>query len=98
MATATNKTTAATEIPELAQKAREQLLSTVQQSQQLSIDAAQAWVKAVSALSIPELPGVPAGPDVEALTKYAFDVAADLLSAQRDFTQQLAGVLVPAKA
>ena len=39
MATATKTTT---EIPDIAQKVREQLLSTVQQGQQLSIDAAQA--------------------------------------------------------
>jgi len=40
MATTTTKTAPTTEIPELAQKIREQLLSTVQQGQQLSIDAA----------------------------------------------------------
>ena len=107
MATATNKTTAATEIPELAQKAREQLLSTVQQSQQLSIDAAQAWVKAVSVIPVPDLPalpglstlpGLPNIPSVEAATTFTFDLAADLLSSQRDFALQLATMLVPAKS
>ena len=38
MATATTKTTPTIEIPELAQKIREQLLSTVQQGQQISVD------------------------------------------------------------
>ena len=57
MATATTKTT--TEIPDLAQKIREQLVSTVQQGQQLTVDAAQTWVKAVSVLPIPDLPTVP---------------------------------------
>ena len=47
MATATTKTRPTIEIPELAQKMREQFLSTVQQGQQISVDAAQAWVKAV---------------------------------------------------
>ncbi len=104
MATATAKTTATTEIPEFAQKIREQLLTTVQQGQQFSIDAAQSWVKAVSAIPVPELPAIPgipalpAVPGVEATTKFAFDVAADLLTAQRDFTQQLVGVLAPAKS
>src|SRR5665811_764541 len=37
-----------TEIPALAQKSREQLISTVQQGQQLGIDAAQTWAEAVS--------------------------------------------------
>ena len=102
MATATSTTTkTTTEIPDLAQKIREQLLSTVQQGQQLSVDAAQAWVKAVSVLPVPDLPtvpGVPAVPGVEAATKFTFDLAADLLNAQRDFALQLANVLVPAKS
>ncbi|HEY5032543.1 MAG TPA: hypothetical protein VIJ54_08730 [Actinomycetes bacterium] len=101
MATTTTKTAPTTEIPELAQKIREQLLSTVQQGQQLSIDAAQTWVKAVSVLPVPDLPaipGLPAVTGVEAATKYTFDVAADLLKAQRDFALQLADVLVPAKS
>ena len=57
MATTTSKTT--TEIPALAQKIREQLVSTVRQGQQLSVDAAQTWVKAVSVLPVPDLPAVP---------------------------------------
>jgi hypothetical protein len=99
MATATTKTT--TEIPDLTQKIREQLVSTVQQGQQLTVDAAQTWVKAVSVLPIPDLPtvpGLPSIPGVEAATKFTFDVAADLLNAQRDFALQLTSVLVPQKS
>jgi len=100
MATATtNKTT--TEIPDIAQKVREQLVSTVQQGQQMSVDAAQTWVKAVSVLPVmdlPKVPGIPALPGVEAATKYTFDVATDLLNAQRDFALQLTNVLIPAKS
>jgi hypothetical protein len=95
------KTTSTTDVPELAQKIREQLVSAIQQGQQLSVDAAQTWVKAVSVLPVPELPaipGVPALPGVEAATRFTFDVAADLLNAQRDFALQLAGVLVPEKS
>ena len=104
MATATTKTTDTTEIPDLAQKIREQVLSTVRQGQQLSVDAAQTWVKAVSVLPVlpvvdlPAVPGVPALPGVEAVTKFTFDVAADLLSAQRDFALKLANVLVTEKS
>jgi hypothetical protein len=101
MVTTTTKTRPTTEVPELAQKIREQLLSTVHQGQQLSIDAAQTWVKAVSVLPVPDLPAIPGLPAVtglEAATKYTFDVAADLLKAQRDFALQLADVLVPAKS
>ena len=100
MATATtNKTT--TEIPDIAQKVREQLVSTVQQGQQMSVNAAQTWVKAVSVLSVmdlPKIPGIPVLPGVEAATKYTFDVATDLLNAQRDFALQLTNVLIPAKS
>ena len=101
MVTTTTKTTPTTEVPELAQKIREQLLSTVHQGQQLSIDAAQTWVKAVSVLPVPDLPAIPGLPAVtglEAATKYTFDVAADLLKAQRDFALELTDVLVPAKS
>jgi hypothetical protein len=97
----TTKTTPSAEMPVLAQKIREQLVSTVQQGQQLSVDAVQTWVKAVSVLPVPDLPvfpGIPAIPGVAAATKYTFDVAADLLNAQRDFALQLAKVLVPAKS
>ena len=99
MATAT-KTTTTTEIPDIAQKVREQLLSAVQKGQKLSIDTAQGWVKAVSVLPTPDLPtipGVPTVPSVEAATTFTFDLAADLLNAQRDFALQLTNVLVPAK-
>lgn len=101
MATATTKTTPTTEVPELAQQIREQLVSTIQQGQKLSLDAATTWVKAVSVLPIPDLPtvpGVPAVPGFEAATKFTFDFAADLLNTQRDFALQLANVLVPVKS
>jgi hypothetical protein len=95
--TATTSTTSTTEIPELAAQAREQLLATVVQGQALAVEAAQSWVKAVSALPLPELPAVPGLPvtTVEAATTYAFGVASDLLTAQRDFTLELSKVLAP---
>ena len=77
-----------TEIPALAQKSREQLVSNLQQGHQLSIDAAQSWSKAVSELPVFDLstiPGIPALPDLNTATKYTFDVASDLLNAQRAF-------------
>ena len=97
MATATKTTT---EIPDIAQKVRTQLLSAVQQGQKLTIDAAQGWAKAVSVLPTPDLPtipGVPTVPSVEAAITFTFDLAADLLNAQRDFAVQLTDALVPAK-
>jgi len=100
--TANTKTPTAspTEMPALAQKMREQLISTLQQSQQLSIDAAQTWVKAVSvlpAMDLPKMPGLPAMPGLETATLFAFDVAADLLNAQREYALQLTHALSPEK-
>jgi hypothetical protein len=97
MATA-KSTTITPDIAELAAKAREQLLSTVATGQSLTVEAAQNWVKAVSALPFPELPVVPGLPvtTVETATTYAFDLASDLLKAQRDFTVELAKVFAPA--
>jgi hypothetical protein len=101
MATTKTETTPKTEMPDLAVKIGEQLVSAVQQGQQLSVKAAQTWVKAASVLSIPDLPkvpGVPALPGVEAATRYTFDIATDLLNSQRDFALQLANVLTPEKS
>ena len=97
----TTKVSPRTETPDVAQKLREQLLSTVQQSQKMSLDAAQTWVKAVSVLPVPDMPtihGIAAVPSLEAMTKFTFDVATDLLNAQRDFALQLANVLTPDKS
>jgi len=100
--TPSTKTTpeSATEIPAVVQKLREQLMSAIQQGQQMSIDAAQTWVKALSvlpAVDLPKIPGLPALPGIETATKYTFDVAAELLNAQRDFALQLTSALAPAK-
>jgi len=92
--------TDATQIPEPAHKIREQVLSSVKQGQQLSIDAAQGWAKAVSALPVPDLPkipGLPAVPSIETATRFSFDIATELLNNQRDFALQLTHVLAPAK-
>jgi hypothetical protein len=89
-----------TEMLALADRFREQLVSSVRQSHQLSLDGAQTWVKAMSVfpmMDLPNLPGIPALPGMEASTMYLFDMASDLLNAQRAFALQLAGALVPEK-
>jgi hypothetical protein len=94
------KTTPAGEATDIAQKFREQLVSNLQQTQKFSVDAAKEWAKAVSVLAIPDLPkipGLPDAPNLETTTKYTFDVAADLLKAQREFVLNLTNVVVPAK-
>ena len=98
--TATPKAKVSTDIPEIAQKVREQVLSTVKQAQKSTIEAAQAWTKATSGLStseLPTIPGLSAIPGAEAVTKYTFDVVTDLLNAQRDFAIELAKLVTPEK-
>ncbi len=90
-----------TGIPAMAQKSREQLVSNLQQGQQFSVDAAQSWVNAMTALpgmDLPKIPGLPAVPDFAAATTFTFDMATDVLNAQRDFALQLGKMFVPAKS
>jgi hypothetical protein len=83
-----------------AQKSQEQLVSSLEQGQELLIDAAQSWVNVFSALPVMDLPKIPGLTDVrnmQALTNFAFDIAGDLLTTQREFALELAKVLLPAK-
>lgn len=105
MTTANAKSTSSTTkptptMPDVAQKVRDQVVSTVKQGQQAYVDAAQTMAKAVSVLPVPalsKLPSVPVVPGMEAVTKYTFGLAADLLSAQQDFALKMTNVLSPKK-
>ena len=96
----TNKsTTTPTDMPDAAQKLGEQLVSAVKQSQNLALDSARAFAEACSSLpAMPAtIPGMSALPDVPAVTAYGFDLAAELLDAQKDFAVNLAATLTPKK-
>jgi len=92
------RTASSTDLPEGAQKVREQLLSTVQQTHDLTIGVLQAWVKALpeAPAGASSLPGLPGAPDLASATGYPFDVWSDLLQAQRSFVVRAADVLTPA--
>ena len=45
----------------------------------------------------PDNPGFVALPDVQAVTAYSFDLAAELLAAQKDFAVTLVGTFTPEK-
>ncbi|HTH88269.1 hypothetical protein [Mycobacterium sp.] len=87
------------DVLEATQKFGEQLVSTVKQTQSLVLDAARAFAGA--------LPSAPSGlsdnlgfvalPDVQAVTAYSFDLAAELLAAQKDFAVTLVGTCTPEK-
>jgi hypothetical protein len=88
-----------TGIPDATQKFGEQLVSAVKQSQGLALDAARAFAGAWSSVpsSLPQIPNVVALPDAATATAYGFDLAAELLAAQKDFAVTLAATLTPDK-
>ena len=93
------RTTTTSDIPDAAQKLGEQLVSAVTQSQSLALDAARAYAKVWSSVpsSVSKIPTVAVLPDVTAVTAYSFDLAAELLAAQKDFAVNLAATLAPGK-
>ncbi|HYO04168.1 MAG TPA: hypothetical protein VET27_20775 [Mycobacterium sp.] len=96
----TDKTAAApTVVPEATQKLGEQMVSAVKQSQNLALDSARAFAAACSSMPVnpSAIPGMGSLPDVPAVTAYGFDLAAELLAAQKDFAMALAETLTPSK-
>jgi hypothetical protein len=86
------------DVLDATQKFGEQLVSTVKQTQSLALDAARAFAGALPLPSgLPETRGFAALPDVQAVTAYSFDLAAELLAAQKDFAVTLASTFTPEK-
>ena len=87
------------DVLDATQKFGEQLVSTVKQSQSLALDAARAFAGALPSVpsGLSETRGLVALPDVSAVTAYSFDLAAELLAAQKEFAVTLASTLTPAK-
>jgi hypothetical protein len=92
--------TTPTDIPDAAQKFGEQLVSAVKQSQSLTLDAARAFAGAWSSVpsSLSGIPNVVAFPNAPTVTAYGFDLAAELLAAQKDFAVTLTTTLAPRKS
>ena len=84
------------DVLEATQKFGEQLVSTVKQTQSLALDAARAFAGTLPS-DLPETRGFAALPDVQAVTAYSFDLAAELLAAQKDFAVTLASTFTPEK-
>ena len=87
------------DVLDATQKFGEQLVSTVKQAQNLALDAARAFAVALPSLpsGFPEIRGFVALPDVQAVTAYSFDLAAELLAAQKDFAVTLVSTFTPEK-
>jgi hypothetical protein len=88
------------DVLEATQKFGEQLVSTVKQTQSLALDAARAFAGALPPLpsGLSETRGLVALPDVPAITAYSFDLAAELLAAQKDFAVSLVSTFTPEKS
>jgi hypothetical protein len=95
----TGTSTTTNEYLDTVKKLNEQLISTVRESQNAVLDAARTFADALPPVSpnLPKVPGIVALPDVEALSSYGFDLAAELLAAQKDFVVSLAATFSPAK-
>jgi len=82
---------------ELSAAVREDVVASVKQAQQFTLDAVSTWVDVMSKLA-PELPTVPFVPArsevVEGLGTF-FEMAEQLLESQRKFALDMVGVLVP---
>jgi hypothetical protein len=95
----TDKSSPTTDVLDTTQKLGEQLVSAIKQSQSLALDAARTFAGAWSSVpsSLSESPIAAALPDVPAITAYSFDLAAELLAAQKDFAVTLTTTLTPGK-
>jgi len=81
----------------LATAMRDEMITTLKQAQQFTLDAVTTWVDVVGKI-YPELPTVPFAPSrAEVLEGLGagFGVAEELLSMQRKFVVDLTNVLVP---
>jgi hypothetical protein len=96
----TDTSTATNDYLDTVKKLNEQLISTVKESQSAVLEAARTFADALPAVpsNLPKVPGIVALPDVEAVTSYGFDLAAELLAVQKDFVVSLASTFTPAKS
>ena len=84
------------EVPSVVHLARVQLLRGVERGHELALDAAEAASRAAASLPIKDLPTaskIPGVPSLDAATRFTFDLAAELLSSQRDFAMRLTRAL-----
>ena len=95
----TDKSSTSIDVLNATQKLGEQWVSAVKQGQSVALDVARAFAEAWSSVpsNLPENALAAALPDVPAITAYSFDLASELLGAQRDFAVALATTLTPGK-
>ena len=92
--------TSSTHVPktfELPAAVGEDVVASVRQAQQFTLDAVSTWVDVMSKLApeLPSVPFVPARSEVAEGLGTFFEMAEELLESQRKFALDLVGVLVP---
>jgi hypothetical protein len=88
----------ATKTAEFSAAIRDEVIASVKQAQQVTIDAVTTWVDVFGKLvpELPALPFVPARSEVAESFGVVFEMAEELLASQRKFASELVSVLVPA--
>ena len=82
---------------ELSSAVREDLVASVKQAQQFTLDAVSTWVDVMTKVApeMPTVPFLPARSDVVEGVGTFFEMAEELLESQRKFAIDLVGALVP---
>jgi hypothetical protein len=96
--TSTKSKTTATKTAPLSAAMRDEVIASVKQAQQFTLDSVSTWVDVVGKV-VPELPHVPFVPTpAEVLDSLGsvFEFTDELLASQRKFAADLANLLVPA--
>jgi hypothetical protein len=88
----------ATNAADFSAAMRDEVIASVKQAQQLTIDAVTTWVDVFGKLvpELPALPFVPARSDVVEGLGMVFEMAEELMASERRFASELVNVLVPA--
>jgi hypothetical protein len=92
------KAASATKTAEFAAAVRDEVLASVKQAQQFTLDAVTTWSDVIGKV-VPELPVLPFVPERAAVVDSfgaVFEMAEELLASQRKFATDLVGALVPA--
>jgi hypothetical protein len=88
------------EIPDFVGTVQQQVLTVVEQGQQLAVGAVSAWTDAFARAlpASPKLPANPAVPELRKQVEASFDFAESLLGSQREFTAKVLDALVATPA
>jgi len=96
--TSTKTKTSATKTAPFSATIREEVIASVKQAQQFTLDSISTWVDVVGKVApeLPHIPFVPTRTEVVDSLGSVFEFTDELLASQRKFAAELANLLVPA--